>query len=177
MIRYLIPAGVLVVLVGFLYVGLWKDPRAVPSPLLGKPAPIYELPLLHDPTQTLGTEKLMGQVYLVNIWGTWCPGCRIEHDTLLEIASRDIVPIYGLNWKDDPADARLWLQQYGDPYKATMFDEEDRIALDWGAYGAPETYLIDENGTVLHKHIAAMSLEVWERDFMPLINQLQVAKR
>ena len=177
MMRFLIPVVVLSVLVGFLYVGLGKDPRAVPSPLLGKSAPIYELPLLHDPDQTLGTEKLLGQVYLINIWGTWCPGCRVEHDTLLEIASRDIVPIYGLNWKDDPADARLWLEQYGDPYEATMFDAEDRIALDWGAYGAPETYLIDQDGKVLHKHIAAMDLGVWERDFMPLINQLQVAKR
>lgn len=173
MIRFLLPITVLAVLVGFLFVGLSKDPSLVPSPLIGKPAPDYELPLLDNPAQTLGTRKLMGQIYLVNIWGTWCPGCRIEHDTLLAIAESDVVPIYGLNWKDDPAQAIAWLAQLGDPFVASMFDASDRIAIDWGAYGAPETFLIDQNGIVVHKQIGSMTMDIWTTEFLPRINELR----
>ncbi|MCH6573301.1 MAG: DsbE family thiol:disulfide interchange protein, partial [Proteobacteria bacterium] len=161
MSRFLAPIIILAILVGVFFVGLHKDPSIVPSPLIGKPAPVYELPLLLRPGETLGTEKLLGQVYLLNIWGTWCPACLTEHDALLEIQRQNIVPIYGFNWKDDPRLARQWLAQLGNPYVASMVDTEGRVGIDWGVYGAPETFLVDQNGRVIHKLIAAMTMEIW----------------
>ncbi len=172
MSRFLAPIIILAILVGVFFVGLHKDPSIVPSPLIGKSAPVYELPLLLRPGETLGTEKLLGQVYLLNIWGTWCPACLTEHDALLEIQRQNIVPIYGFNWKDDPRLARQWLAQLGNPYVASMVDTEGRVGIDWGVYGAPETFLVDQNGRIIHKLIAAMTMEIWHEDFLPLIQQL-----
>ncbi|MCZ6717092.1 MAG: DsbE family thiol:disulfide interchange protein [Gammaproteobacteria bacterium] len=176
MSRFLAPIIILAILVGVFFVGLHNDPSIVPSPLIGKPAPVYELPLLLRPGETLGTEKLLGQVYLLNIWGTWCPACLTEHDALLEIQRQNIVPIYGFNWKDDPHLARQWLAQLGNPYVASMVDTEGRVGIDWGVYGAPETFLVDQNGTIIHKLIAAMTMEIWHEDFLPLIQQLNAAQ-
>lgn len=176
MSRFLAPIIILAILVGVFFVGLHKDPSIVPSPLIGKPAPVYELPLLLRPGETLGTEKLLGQVYLLNIWGTWCPACLTEHDALLEIQRQNIVPIYGFNWKDDPRLARQWLAQLGNPYVASMVDTEGRVGIDWGVYGAPETFLVDQNGRIIHKLIAAMTMEIWQEDFLPLIQQLNAAQ-
>jgi len=176
MSRFLAPIIILAILVGVFFVGLHKDPSIVPSPLIGKQAPAYELPLLLRPGETLGTEKLLGQVYLLNIWGTWCPACLTEHDALLEIQRQNIVPIYGFNLKDDPRLARQWLAQLGNPYVASMVDTEGRVGIDWGVYGAPETFLVDQNGRVIHKLIAAMTMEIWHEDFLPLIQQLNVAQ-
>jgi cytochrome c biogenesis protein CcmG/thiol:disulfide interchange protein DsbE len=173
MMRFLAPILILVVLVGFFYNGLQRDPTLIPSPLIGKPAPEYDLPLLLKPGQTLGTEKLKGQVYLLNIWATWCPACRDEHDELLEIAGQNVVPIYGLNLKDDPELARAWLEQLGNPYTATVVDADGRVSIDWGVYGAPETFLVDQNGTIIHKLIAPMTMQIWREDFLPLIRQLR----
>jgi cytochrome c biogenesis protein CcmG/thiol:disulfide interchange protein DsbE len=176
MSRFLAPIIILAILVGVFFVGLHKDPSIVPSPLIGKPAPVYELPLLLRPGETLGTEKLLGQVYLLNIWGTWCPACLTEHDALLEIQRQNIVPIYGFNWKDDPRLARQWLAQLGNPYVASMVDTEGRVGIDWGVYGAPETFLVDQNGRIIHKLIAAMTMEIWQEDFLPLIQQLNAVQ-
>ena len=176
MSRFLAPIIILAILVGVFFVGLHKDPSIVPSPLIGKPAPVYELPLLLRPGETLGTEKLLGQVYLLNIWGTWCPACLTEHDALLEIQRQNIVPIYGFNWKDDPRLARQWLAQLGNPYVASMVDTEGRVGIDWGVYGAPETFLVDQNGRIIHKLIAAMTMEIWHEDFLPLIQQLKTTQ-
>ena len=176
MTRFLAPIIILAILVSFFFVGLHKDPSIVPSPLIGKQAPAYELPLLLRPGETLGTEKLLGQVYLLNIWGTWCPACLDEHDALLEIERQNIVPIYGFNWKDDPRLARQWLAQLDNPYAASMVDTEGRIGIDWGVYGAPETFLIDQNGRIIHKLIAAMTMEIWHEDFLPLIQQLKATQ-
>ncbi len=176
MSRFLAPIIILAILVGVFFVGLHNDPSIVPSPLIGKPAPVYELPLLLRPGETLGTEKLLGQVYLLNIWGTWCPACLTEHDALLEIQRQNIVPIYGFNWKDDPRLARQWLAQLGNPYVASMVDTEGRVGIDWGVYGAPETFLVDQNGRIIHKLIAAMTMEIWHEDFLPLIQQLNAAQ-
>ena len=173
MTRFLAPIIILAILVSVFFVGLHKDPSIVPSPLIGKQAPVYELPLLLKPGETLGTEKLLGQVYLLNIWGTWCPACLDEHDALLEIQRQNIVPIYGFNWKDDPRLARQWLAQLGNPYAASMVDTEGRVGIDWGVYGAPETFLVDQNGRIIHKLIAAMTMEIWHEDFLPLIQQLK----
>ncbi len=176
MTRFLAPIIILAILVGFFFVGLHKDPSIVPSPLIGKLAPVYELPLLLRPGETLGTEKLLGQIYLLNIWGTWCPACLDEHDALLEIKRQNIVPIYGFNLKDDPRLARQWLAQLGNPYVASMVDTVGRVGIDWGVYGAPETFLVDQNGRIIHKLIAAMTLEIWHEDFLPLIQQLKAAQ-
>jgi cytochrome c biogenesis protein CcmG/thiol:disulfide interchange protein DsbE len=167
--RYLVPAGVFIVLLGFFFVGLNRDKETLPSPLIGKPAPQFDLPNVEAPDQRVNTASFAGQMYVLNVWATWCVGCRQEHDALLEIAARGEVPIVGLNWRDDLELAQRWLRELGDPYVASAFDGEGRAAIDWGVYGAPETFLIDANGTVIFKHIAPITLEIWERDFVPRI--------
>lgn len=167
--RYITPLVVFAALVGFFVIGLERDPRVVPSPLIGKPAPAFVLPSLEDPGRQVDSGDYAGRVWVLNVWGTWCGGCREEHDVLLAIAREGNVPIVGLNWKDDRDQARRWLTQLGDPYVETAFDVEGRVAIDWGVYGAPETFLVDTKGTVLHKHLAPLTLEIWQRDFVPLI--------
>ena len=173
MTRYLIPIGAFMLLVIVLSIGLTKDPRRLPSPLLEKPAPVFELPSLTDPQQTVGSATYAGQVALVNVWATWCPGCRQEHDFLLELAAENTVPIFGLNWRDNRPDALRWLEALGDPYVVSAYDEDGRVGIDWGVYGAPETFLIDQEGVVVFKHIAPLTREIWNRDFVPLINELR----
>jgi cytochrome c biogenesis protein CcmG/thiol:disulfide interchange protein DsbE len=166
---YAIPIVVFVAIGAIFYRGLGLNPNYIPSPLLGKPAPVYELPTLEDPDKTTGTNDLLGQVSLVNVWATWCVGCRQEHPFLVELARQNIVPIYGVNWRDDRASALDWLSTLGDPYVASAFDFDGSVAIDWGVYGAPETFLVDRDGTVLYKHIAPMNRSVWENEFMPRI--------
>ena len=141
----------------------------VVSPLLGKPAPTFSLPRLKDPSATIGNDVLANKTSLVNVWATWCVGCRQEHPFLNEVARTSGVPIYGLNWKDDRASALNWLSTLGDPYAASGFDEIGDVAIDWGVYGAPETFLIGKDGTVLYKHIAPLTPDVWQREFVPRI--------
>lgn len=167
--RYLLPVGIFALLVAVFAVGLFRDPSYVPSPLIGKPAPEFSLPRLDDPQTTLQRQDLLGKTSLVNVWATWCSGCRQEHETLLTLAREGGVPIFGINWKDDPVLARQWLQQLGNPYAAVGVDEEGGTAIDWGVYGAPETFLVGPDGTILYKHIAPMTLAVWRDEFMPRI--------
>ncbi|HMN43995.1 MAG TPA: DsbE family thiol:disulfide interchange protein [Povalibacter sp.] len=167
--RYLIPVGLLAALLAFFFVGLGRDKETLPSPLIGKPAPQFSLPSVGGSSPTVSTSDFAGRPYVLNVWATWCVGCRQEHEALLEIASRGEVPIVGLNWKDDMQLALQWLQQLGNPYVATAFDEEGRVAIDWGVYGAPETFLVDASGKVIHKHVAPMTVEIWEREFLPLL--------
>lgn len=167
--RYLIPALIFTALVAFLAIGLKRDPSYIPSPLIGKPAPSFELAAVEDPSRTVRTRDLQGKTYVLNVWGTWCAGCRQEHQALLQIARAGVVPIIGLNWKDDLPLAQRWLQQLGNPYTVTAFDPEGRTGIDWGVYGAPETFLVDANGIVQYKHIAPLTMEVWEREFLPRI--------
>lgn len=167
--RYLVPIGLFATLLAFFYFGLGRDKETLPSPLIGKPAPAFELPRVDDPAKTVSTKDFAGRSYVLNVWGTWCPGCRQEHEVLLEIARRKVAPIVGLDWKDDLQAAQRWLRELGDPYVVTAFDAEGRTAIDWGVYGAPETFLIDAHGVVRHKHVGPLSIEVWERDFMPKI--------
>ena len=173
MSRFVLPLVVFGLMVVVFWLGLGNDPSVVPSPLIGKPVPTFQLPRLDDPSQMLGDEVLRGQVSLVNVWGTWCVGCRQEHETLLAIAASGEVPIYGFNWKDDALQARAWLARLGNPYAATVVDADGRVAIDWGVYGAPETFLIDAQGTVVYKHIAPLTLEIWQREFIPLIRELK----
>lgn len=161
---------VVVLFIGMLGYGLLRgDPRALPSPFIGKPAPAFELPKLKDPEATVGSADLSGKVSLVNVWATWCAGCRQEHDFLLELEARNSVPIYGINWRDTRPKALQWITQLGDPYVASGYDDSGRVGIDWGVYGAPETFLVGADGTVLHKHLGPLSKEAWEQDFVPLI--------
>lgn len=167
--RYFVPVAVFVLLAVFFYGGLYRDPTAITSPLLGKPAPQFSLPSLKNPAAAVRSEDFLGHVSLLNVWGTWCIECRHEHAFLLELAKSSGVPIYGLNLRDDRDAALRWLATLGDPYVASAFDPEGLVAIDWGVYGAPETFLIGPDGMVLYKHISPMTARVWERDFAPII--------
>jgi cytochrome c biogenesis protein CcmG/thiol:disulfide interchange protein DsbE len=167
--RYFVPVAVLAVLALFFYGGLGLNPSKVTSPLLGQPMPEFSLPTVTNPAATVGSADIKGQLALLNVWGTWCVECRREHPFLLELAQSSGVPIYGLNVKDELGNAVAWLADLGDPYVASGFDADGRVAIDWGVYGAPETFLIGRDGTILHKHISPLTPAVWRRDFLPLI--------
>jgi cytochrome c biogenesis protein CcmG/thiol:disulfide interchange protein DsbE len=174
--RFVLPLVLLAALLALLVVGLRRDPGYVPSPLIGKPAPDFTLPRLDAPEQMLSKQDLLGDVSLVNVWATWCVGCRQEHAYLVHLAQTAGVPIFGLNWKDDVQLARQWLQSLGNPYVATGVDQDGRVAIDWGVYGAPETFLLDAGGIVLYKHIAPLTPEVWEQEFLPRIRKAREAR-
>lgn len=174
--KTVIPLVIFIGLVVVLAVGLNRDPRLVPSPLIGKPVPAFELPQLHDPEQTFGADDLKGQVSLLNVWASWCASCRIEHPLLLSVAQQNAVPVYGLNYKDARDDAIHWLRRLGDPYSAIAFDLEGKVGIDLGVYGAPETYIIDKNGMIAYKHIGPISARDWDEKFLPIILQLKNAK-
>lgn len=164
--RFLLPAGIFALLVAVLFVGVQRSPQksVIPSALIGKPAPAIRLPTLGG--GEFDSAALRGRWWVLNVWGTWCPECRVEHDMLLEIARSEAVPMVGLNWKDEDSAALAWLSQLGDPYDAVPADREGRIAIDWGVYGAPETFLVDDRGIVLYRHVGAMTREVWSREFL-----------
>ena len=168
--RFLLPAGIFAALVALLFIGIQRAPNksVIASPLIDKPAPQFELPVLNS-TETFSNESMRGRWYLLNVWGTWCAECRREHNMLLEIAARGEIPIVGLNWKDDPGAAQQWLEQLGNPYAVIPADREGRIAIDWGVYGAPETFLIDDRGIVRYKHVGALHPLAWESEFLPRI--------
>ena len=160
--RYAIPVVLLLGLMALLAVGLTRDPHVVPSPLIGKPAPAFDLPLLEGGTGNYGTQQLIGQPVLVNFWASWCPPCLQEHPLLLELA-RSGVKIVGFNYKDDPADARQWLARHGNPYRLVVQDRQGRVGLDWGVYGAPETYVLDAQGVIRYKQIGPMTEQDWQK--------------
>lgn len=169
MARYLLPIVAFAVMIPIFVIGLSRNKSEIPSPLLNQPAPQFALPSLADPEVTVGSKDYAGQVALVNVWATWCVGCRAEHEFLMELSRRDVVPIFGLNWRDQRDMALRWLDELGDPYVASAFDGDGRVGIDWGVYGAPETFLIGADGTVLYKHISPLTEAVWEREFMPRI--------
>jgi cytochrome c biogenesis protein CcmG/thiol:disulfide interchange protein DsbE len=164
-LRYLLPLAVFALIAGFLWSGLYKDPHIVPSPLIGKPAPVYSLPALHDSTRVVSAVALRGKPYLLNVFASWCVACREEHQTLAAFARSGLVPVIGLDWKDPHDDALRWLAQLGDPY--------GDIAIDFGVYGAPESFLIDGAGTIRHKVIGPLTPEIIEKELKPRIAQLQ----
>ena len=155
-----------------LYVGVRHSPNksTMVSALLGKPAPEFELPVLGQ-QRTFSSRELAGRPWVLNVWGTWCVECRVEHDTLLAIAREAQVPLVGLNWKDDDAEAQQWLAALGDPYSVVAVDKEGRTAIDFGVYGAPETFFIDATGLVQYRHVGAMTPEVWQREFAARLPQ------
>jgi cytochrome c biogenesis protein CcmG/thiol:disulfide interchange protein DsbE len=173
MLRYLIPLGIFLVLVAFFAIGLKLDPREVPSPLIDKQAPAFEVVQLHEPDKLIGTEQLRGQVWLLNVWASWCVACRSEHPHLVELARQNLVPIYGLNYKDERDDALRWLQQFGDPYMVSAHDLDGRVGLNYGVYGVPETFLIDKEGVIRYKHIGPVDPDVINNTIMPMVRELQ----
>ena len=170
--RYLIPLVLFLGLVVFLAIGLGRDPHEVPSPLINRPAPTLSLPQLADPTKTFSAEQMRGKVWLLNVWASWCVACREEHEMLLEIERSGVVPLYGLNYKDQSADALAWLRDLGDPYVLNAVDLDGRVAIDYGVYGAPETFLIDKNGIIRFKRIGPITPEVWQKEIQPLVQEL-----
>ena len=171
--RYLIPVAVFLVMVVVLYVGLGRDPRHVPSPLIGKPAPAFDLPLLYSMDERMTQEALKGQVSLVNVWASWCVSCRLEHDLLLQISRNTNIAVIGFNYKDEEADALKYLRKYGDPYAAIVYDHEGRAAIDWGVYGTPETFVVDRQGIIRHKHTGPIDEKKLREELMPIIRKLQ----
>jgi cytochrome c biogenesis protein CcmG/thiol:disulfide interchange protein DsbE len=176
MVRYIIPLALFAVLVAFLAVGLSLNPRLVPSPLIGKPAPEFTLPELADPAKTLSRQDLLGKVSLVNVWASWCVSCRVEHPLLMEIAKTGKVQVYGLNYKDERPDAMRWLATYGDPYLANAFDQNGRVGIDWGVYGTPETFVVDRRGTIRYKVIGPITEDVWQKELLPLVRKLEAER-
>lgn len=169
----MLPLAIFAVLLIFLGIGLKLDPREVPSPLIGKPAPAFSLAQVQDPGKTLSLENLKGQVSLLNVWASWCVSCRQEHPVLLELAKRGVVPIYGLNYKDEREQALAWLSRFGDPYTASAFDADGKTGLDWGVYGVPETFVIDRQGRIRYKHTGPVTEKALAEDLLPLVARLQ----
>ena len=169
----LVPLAVFLVVGVFLAVGLTLNPREIPSPLIGKPVPEFSLPPVQGRTLGLSSADLNGEVSLVNVFASWCVACRAEHPLFMELKAKGIVPIHGLNYKDRPADAEQWLNELGDPYTRTGADINGRVAIDWGVYGVPETFLIDRQGRIAYKQIGPLNPEVLEKTILPLIGKLR----
>ncbi len=190
--KFLWPLIGFVVLVVLLAVGLNLNPRDVPSPLVGKPAPAFSLPQLGAPDRTFSPKDMLGQVWLLNVWSTWCVSCRQEHPVLVELAKRKTVPLIGLNYKElrgdggvdmdkvDPASEKAlaeqraagWLSKHGDPYTLTAMDLDGRAGIDYGVYGVPETYLIDKAGIIRMKHTGPISPDIFSGKILPLVGEL-----
>ena len=171
--RFLFPLGIFLVLSVFLAVGLKLDPREVPSPLIDKPAPPFQLAQLRDPGKTLGPGDLKGKVWIFNVWASWCVACLQEHPLLVQLSRQNLVPIYGLNYKDGRDNALKWLDTHGNPYTLSAMDADGRVGIDYGVYGVPETYVIDKNGVIRFKQIGPVTPKVLEEKILPLVRKLQ----
>jgi cytochrome c biogenesis protein CcmG, thiol:disulfide interchange protein DsbE len=172
-LRFILPLVLFVVLVGFLWHGLSLNPREVPSPLIGKPAPGFELARLDQPAKALSERDLRGQVWLLNVWASWCVSCMDEHPVLVQFSRQNVVPIYGLNYKDKREAALAWLEQHGNPYTLSLSDPDGRVGIDYGVYGVPETYVIDKAGVIRYKRIGPVTQEVLADKILPLVKELQ----
>jgi cytochrome c biogenesis protein CcmG/thiol:disulfide interchange protein DsbE len=172
-----LPLAVFAALAVLLAAGVWMsrkpDRDALPSPLIGKPAPAFALPVLHEPSRTVRLQDLRGQPFLLNVWGSWCVECRVEHPVLTRFAETRRVRVVGYNWKDEPADALRWLAQFGNPYWVVLSDVEGRAAIDWGIYGAPETFLVDADGIIRWKHVGPLDDGVIADELEPLLRGMR----
>jgi len=171
-IRFALPLAVFVLMVGLLWRGLYLKPKEVPSPLIDKAAPEFSLSMLETPSRQLSTADMVGQVWVLNVWASWCVSCRAEHEVISELASRNLVTVVGLNYKDEPADATRWLQQFGNPYATSVIDRDGRVGIDWGVYGVPETFVIGADGVIKYKHIGPVTHESLEKKIMPVLKEL-----
>ena len=172
-LRYLLPLILFAALAALLVIGLGKDPSKVPSPLIGKPVPDFSLPELTDRGRSVTDEDLTGEISLVNVWASWCPSCRQEHQALMALSEIGDFQIVGLNWKDEAQDALAVLRMTGNPYAMIAHDPNNDVGIDWGVYGAPETFVVDRNGIIRYKHIGPIDRTVWEETLEPLIAELK----
>jgi len=174
-LRFILPLLLFLVLLVFLWVGLSLDPREVPSPLVGKAAPAFRLARLDDPARSVADRDLRGQVWLLNVWASWCVSCVEEHPVLVELSKQGVVPIYGLNYKDNRPAAQAWLARNGNPYTLSVSDPEGKVGIDYGVYGVPETYVIDKSGVIRFKQIGPVTLKVLSQRILPLVKRLQAS--
>jgi len=170
--RALWTLGAFVALLALLAVGLRLNPREVPSPLIGKPAPPFELPLLTEPDKRFSHKDMLGKVWIMNVWASWCPPCLVEHPVVTQLARAGMAPVVGLNYKDARDEALPWLKRNGDPYQLIVFDASGRIGIDYGVYGVPETYVIDRKGVIRYKHIGPLTADVVQKKVEPLVKEL-----
>lgn len=173
MTRYLLPLGIFLLLVVLLAAGLKLDPKEVPSPFIGKLAPEFSLPTLYREDMLIGNEHMKGRVWLLNVWASWCVSCRAEHKVITQLANMKLLPVVGLNYKDKRDDAQRWLAQFGNPYTVSAWDNKGKVGIDWGVYGVPESFVIDQSGVIRYKHIGPVTDESLQKILIPLINQLQ----
>lgn len=173
MMRFILPFVIFIILATFLFIGLNLNPREVPSPLVGKPAPAFGLPQLHAPGKQFSPQEMKGKVWLLNVWASWCVSCEAEHPLLIELARQNIVPIVGLDYKDKREAALVWLERRGDPYMLTVSDVEGRTGIDYGVYGVPETYVIDKQGFIQYKQIGPVTTESLRDKILPLVAELE----
>lgn len=173
--RFLLPLVVFIGLLIFLGIGLRLNPREIPSPFIGKPAPAFELTQLHDANSAVRPQDMLGQVWLLNVWASWCVSCRVEHPVLMDLARMKEVPIIGLNYKDGREDGIQWLRQFGNPYSMSGWDNSGRVGIDYGVYGVPETFVIDKKGVIRMKHTGPVTPESLEQKILPLIRELKSA--
>ena len=171
--RFLLPLAIFAVVVGFLGIGLTLNPREVPSPLIGKPAPAFVLPQLYEPQNVLSQKDLSGKVWLLNFWASWCGGCKEEHPVLMQLAKTGEVPIYGMDYKDQREEALAWLRRWGNPYPVIAVDEAGRVGINYGVYGVPETYVIDKAGVIRYKQIGPLDENIVQRKILPLVRELE----
>ena len=164
--------GSFVALVVVLGIGLTLNPREVPSPLINKPAPLFSLKQLHAPEQMITSQDMLGKVWVLNVWASWCAACRVEHPVLLDLAAANVVPLIGLNYKDERKAGITWLKQLGDPYVLSAFDADGRVGIDFGVYGVPETFVIDKRGVIRFKQIGPVSADVVQKKIIPLVQEL-----
>ncbi len=156
-----------------LVAGLGRDPRVVPSALVGRPVPRFALPPVQGRTLGLSSDNLVGEVALVNVFASWCTACLEEHPIFMRLRRERVVPVHGLNYKDAPADAAAWLDKHGDPYRRTGADRDGRVGIEWGVYGVPETYVIGRDGRIHHRQVGPLSEEIVTKTLMPLIEGLR----
>lgn len=171
-LRFIIPLAVFGLLVFFLFRGLSLDPKEVPSPLIDKPAPQFALTRLDDANTTVKRDDMLGKVWMLNVWASWCVACREEHPLLVAFAKTRALPIIGLNYKDQRPDGMGWLQQFGNPYDLSIFDQNGRVGIDFGVYGVPETFIIDKKGVIRMKHIGPLTPDVIAKKIQPLLKEL-----
>ena len=173
MMRFILPFVVFLIVAAFMFVGLGLNPREVPSPLVGRAAPVFTLPQLHEPSKQFSPQDMKGKVWLFNVWASWCTACENEHPVFMELSRQNLVPIYGMDYKDKREDGEAWLRKHGNPYALVVSDAEGRVGIDYGVYGVPETYVIDKQGIIQHKHIGAVTPKILDEKILPLVKELQ----
>jgi len=171
--KALIPLGIFFVLVVFLAIGLTRDPHEVPSPLINKPEPTFTAPQLHEAGQQFSSKDMLGKVWILNTWASWCVACRQEHPILMEFAKTKTLPVIGLDYKDQDSEGLKWLARFGNPYDISVTDKDGRIGIDFGVYGVPESFLIDKTGVIRYKQIGPVTEEALRDKILPLVRELQ----